>query len=335
MASTRSRLVRWSLVRAVRAMRTGQVRPDTPPGEIDVVALRDQLERLASRAPVPPGVRVEPERSAPVPAEWVRHRNAVPGRVLLWLHGGAHCLGSPRTHRLLAASLARVTAAAVLLPDFRLAPEHPYPAALEDATATYRWLLERGTDPAHLAVGGDSSGGGLCVSMLVRLRDEGTPLPACAVLLSPWVDLTLSGASWQPGVVDDPWLPAELAHLPVRAYCGDRDPADPGISPLFADLHGLPPTLIHVGTDELLVDDARALAARMREAGVDATLGVWPGMWHVFQAFPGVPEARRALREIGGFVRRHTGHPTGVDEDQRRRGSGVGAAGSGDASAVG
>ena len=307
MPSLSSRLLRASLVRALTLLRVGDISPDTAIGDIDIQAYRDRFERLATRARFPDRVTITTENDAPVPGEWVVDRNAEPDRVVLWIHGGAHCMCSPRTHRGLGYAMSRGGRARVFVPDYRLAPEDPFPAGRDDLVEVYRWLLDdRRIDPARLVVGGDSSGGGLALSLLVHLKDLGLPQPACTVLLSPWVDLTLSMESWQPGVIDDPWLPAELGHLPVDAYRGDLPADDPGVSPLFADLKGLPPMLVHVGSDELLIDEGKDLVRRAREVGVQADVGVFHGMWHVFHAFPGMPEARRALREIGGFIRRHT-----------------------------
>jgi monoterpene epsilon-lactone hydrolase len=231
-------------------------------------------------------------------------------RVILHLHGGAYCLGSPETHRGLAAALSRTARAAVLLPAYRLAPEHRHPAALEDVLATYRWLTdERGVDPGRIVVTGDSAGGGLGALLLVRLRDEGRPLPAAYVGVSPWTDLAATGSSLTDLDGIDPWLSAALVMPAARSYAGDIPLDDPRVSPLYADLRGLPPMLVHVGTDEILFDDAARFVERAREAGVDASLGRFEGMWHVFHIFPGLPEGRAALRELGGFVRRHTDHP--------------------------
>jgi epsilon-lactone hydrolase len=269
------------------------------------LAMREQTERLATMGPQPRGITVTPLDGS-VPGEEVVHDRQVDSdRVVLHLHGGGYFMCSPATHRGMALALSRTARARVVLPDYRLAPEDPFPAAVDDAVAAYRHLLDRGVDPARVAVTGDSAGGGLGLSLLVRARDEGLPLPACYVGLSPWTDLTGSGASMRERDALDPWLNADQVPPAARSYAGGAPLDHPLVSPLFADLTGLPPMLVHVGSDEILHDDATRLVARAREAGVDASLGVFDGLWHVFQAFP-LPESRRAWREIGAFVRRHT-----------------------------
>lgn len=312
MPSLRARLVRRGFVAALQAQRRllgDDISPEASEEEAEEYALklREQFEDLAARWS-PAWIDVEPADGAPVQTDWVTTERSDRDRVVLHLHGGAYILGSPRTHRGLAAALARTARARVLLPDYRLAPEHPFPAALDDAVATYRWLVhQRGVDPARVAVCGDSAGGGLALALLVRLRELGEPLPACYVGLSPWTDLAGTGASMQDNAARDPWLRAELTPLAAVAYAGDRSLDDPLVSPLYADLTGLPPMLVHAGDHEILLDDARRTVERAREAGVVADLGVFDGLWHVFQAFPGIPESRWSLREIGAFIRRHTG----------------------------
>lgn len=333
-SSLRSRLVRRVLVVSVRTMRArgggGTPDPNGLASELEEYALgmRTAMEQMAARIPSARGVSVREERRAPVPGLWVVDDRARIGdvddrgadevattqRVVLHLHGGAYCLGSPNTHRGLGATLSRTSRAAVFLPDYRLAPEHLYPAALDDAYATYRWLLEeRGVRPERLAVTGDSAGGGLAAALLVRLRDERLPLPACYAGMSPWTDLAGTGASMTELDGIDPWLSAAMVAPAARGYAGDTPLEDPGVSPLYADLSGLPPVLVHVGGDEILLDDAVRFVDACRDAGVDASLGRFEGLWHVFHAFPGMPESRDALREIGAFVRRHT------DPDQALR----------------
>lgn len=325
--SLRARAVRGALVAGLELLRRrsgGMPGPDAPSEELEryVLEMRTRAERLLAR--VPPGRDVEVARllGSPVPGlavagrahgtppadragfgEWL----ASAPRVLLHLHGGGYFMGSSVTHRGLGAALARVSDAVVVLPDYRLVPEHPYPAALDDAEAVARWLTETcGVDPARLAVAGDSAGGGLAAALLVRLRDRGAALPACYVGMSPWLDLAGTGDSVTELDGIDPWIPAEMLPLPARFYAGAVPLDDPRISPLYADLSGLPPSLLYVGGDEVLLDDAVRFTARARAAGVAADCGVYPGLWHVFPAFPGLPEARDVLAEIGGFVRRHT-----------------------------
>jgi epsilon-lactone hydrolase len=320
--SLRSKVIKHGLVTALHLLRGrggGAPDPDGPVEDLEAYALRvrDQMEQLGSRFPLPRSASWEACEMPGVLGEWVRDERSDPGRVLVHLHGGAYSMGSPRTHRGLAATLSRTARAAVLLPEYRLAPEHVFPAALDDALAAYRWVLEdHGAEPAHVAVSGDSAGGGLAVALLVRLRDEGLPLPACYVGMSPWTDLAGTGPSMVELDGVDPWLRAALIRPAARAYAGERALDDPFVSPLYADLRGLPPMLVHVGGDEILRDDGARLVARARAAGVDASLGVYDGLWHVFHAFPGFPESRDALREIGGFVRRHTEGPADLADAQ-------------------
>jgi phosphinothricin tripeptide acetyl hydrolase len=237
-------------------------------------------------------------------AEWVTAAGAGEHRVVLYLHGGGYVIGSPRSHRHLAAAIAGAAATDALLLDYRLAPEHPFPAALDDAVAAYRWLLDQGILAEHIAVAGDSAGGGLTVATLLALRDAHLPRPAAGVCISPWVDLTCSGGSYQSKAGVDPIVrQAGVAEM-ARAYLGATDPRSPLASPLFADLRGLPPLLIHVGSDEVLLDDAIGLAERAKAAAVDATLEQWDRMIHVWHWFlPMLDEAQAAVESIGSFVR--------------------------------
>lgn len=310
--SLRARLVRRGLVRVLETLRArggGLPDPDGPPEALEAyaLALREQLEGLGARLPVPRSATIDPV-DVGMPAERVADERAVGSRcTVLHLHGGAYTMGSPRTHRGLAAALSRVARMPVVVPDYRLAPEHVFPAALDDAFAAYRCLIERdGIDPRGVAITGDSAGGGLGLALLVRLRDEGVALPACYVGMSPWTDLAGTGASMHELAALDPWLSARLVRPAAAGYAGEHPLDHPLVSPLYADLHGLPPILVHVGGHEILLDDARRLVDRARQADVDASVGVFAGMWHVFHVFPGVPESRDALREIGGFIRRHT-----------------------------
>lgn len=265
---------------------------------------RRELEAMFGNRPIDPDIRVEKIAVERIPAEWVSAPGAAQDRAILYLHGGGYCMGSCNTHRGMAAKLSRGAFARVLLIEYRLAPEHPFPAALEDAVSAYRWLISTGFAPGRIAVAGDSAGGGLAVATLVRLRDEGDPLPAAAVLMSPWVDLEGTGESVKTRAEIDPWLRAEELRPLATLYIRDLDPRHPLVSPVYADLRGLPPMLVHVGEDEILLDDSVRLAERARAAGIEVTFKIWEGMWHVFQAFAEkVPEARRAVEEIGEFLR--------------------------------
>jgi phosphinothricin tripeptide acetyl hydrolase len=276
-----------------------------PPSDTLTVAERRlQYERAERVFPIPPEIKVEQVSAPAAPAEWLRPPGAVAGRLVLYLHGGGYVIGSPRSHRHLAAAIASAGQATGLLLDYRLAPEHPFPAAVEDATAAYRWLLEQGIAPGHVVIGGDSAGGGLTVATLVALRDAGVPRPAAGVCISPWTDLTFGGASYRTRAQSDPIVSRPGIDGMAQAYLGATPPRTPLASPLFADLRGLPPLLIQVGGDEVLLDDATELADRAKAAGVDTTLEVWDRMIHVWHWFlPMLDEAQAAIDGIGRFVR--------------------------------
>jgi phosphinothricin tripeptide acetyl hydrolase len=268
---------------------------------------RAQYERAEKAFPTPPEVKVERVSAPAAPAEWLRPPGAVAGRVVLYLHGGGYVIGSPRSHRHLAAAIAASAQASGLLLDYRLAPEHPYPAAVDDATAAYRWLLDQGIAPRHIVVAGDSAGGGLTVATLLALRDARVPLPAGGVCISPWVDLTCSGGSYATKADADPIVRRAGVEEMARAYLGGAPARTPLASPLFADLHGLPPLLIQVGSDEVLLDDAVQLAERARADSVEATLEVYDRMIHVWHWFlPMLDEAQAAVDTIGRFARTRT-----------------------------
>jgi acetyl esterase/lipase len=223
---------------------------------------------------------------------------------VLYLHGGAYVIGGVHTHRGLTGGVSRSSGARVLSVDYRLAPEHPYPAAVEDAVAAYGFLLEQGIRPEAIAIAGDSAGGGLTVATLLALREAGEPLPAAGVLISPWLDLSLSGETLKTKAAEDPLVTQDLLARTAEAYLAGADPTTPTASPLFADLAGLPPLLVQVGSAETLLDDSRRFAERAVAAGVDVTLEVWDEMIHVWHAFAGLlPEADQAVGGIGEYLR--------------------------------
>ena len=241
-----------------------------------------------------------------VPAEWISAPNSAKDRVLLHLRGGGYVVGSMRSHRALISWLARAAGARALGLEYRLAPENPFPAAVEDSVAAYRWLISNGDDPAKIAIAGDSAGGGLTIATLIALRYLGLPMPGAGVCLSAWTDLTQSGDSMRSNAEADPTVGREGLDGMAAAYAGDRDPAAPLLSPLFSDLHGLPPLLLMVGSIEVLLDDSTRLAERARAAGVDVTLEVWDDMPHVWHNHvPLLPEARQAVERVGEFLRQH------------------------------
>jgi epsilon-lactone hydrolase len=254
--------------------------------------------------PVPEDVRVTEVNAGGVPAHWLAAPGADDGRVLLFLHGGGYELGSLRSEGELAARLGRASGMRVLFPEYRLAPEHPFPAAIDDVLAAWRWL-RAGQDlgARSLAVAGDSAGGGLAVALLVATRDAGEALPAAAVLMSPTVDLTSSGTSMTERVDQDPFSTPALLRQLAAGYLAGADPKTPLASPLFASLAGLPPLLVQVGTADLLLSDSERLAAAAADAGVDVTLEVGEGLPHVYQLLLGTPEAAAATGRIGKFLR--------------------------------
>ena len=276
-------------------------RPQTEPS---IAEMRAGMEAMAGAAVIPADVKREKVSAGGVPAEWVVAENADPDRVILYLHGGGYVIGSINTHRELGSRLSRAAAARVLLIDYRLAPEHPHPAAVDDAVAAYRWLLSQGVNPSRLAIGGDSAGGGLTVATLVAVRDAGLPVPAAGVCLSPWVDLEGIGESMTTKAAADPMVQRDGLLKMAAAYLAGQNPRTPLASPLYADLSGLPPLLIQVGTAETLLDDSTRLAERARKSGVQVTLEPWEDMIHVWQAFASLlPEGRQAIDRIGEFVK--------------------------------
>ncbi len=278
-----------------------KARPVNP--NATVQEMRAGIDMLASVFPLPADIGLEAIDAAGVAAEWVTAPEAQPDRVILYLHGGGYVIGSIRSHRELASRLSRAAGARVLLIDYRLAPEHPHPAAVEDATAAYRWLLSQGIAPARIVVAGDSAGGGLTIATLVALRDAGQPLPAAGVCLSPWVDLEGIGDSMTSKASVDPMVQADGLRKMAQCYLGSNDPRTPLAAPLYAELSGLPPLLIQVGSAETLLDDSTRITERARKAGVDVKLEIWDDMIHVWQAFgPMLPEARQAIDVIGRFV---------------------------------
>jgi acetyl esterase/lipase len=240
-------------------------------------------------------------------AEWVVAPGAANERVILYLHGGGYAIGSINTHRELVSRISRAAQARALLIDYRLAPEHPHPAAVEDAVAAYRWLLAEGFDPSRIVIAGDSAGGGLTVAAAVALKNAGVPPPAALVCLSPWVDLELIGDSWTTKAEADPIVERDGIIDMANAYLGGKDPRTPLAAPLYADLSGLPPVLIQVGQSEVLLDDAVRLADRGKAAGMEVTLEPWEDMIHVWHLFASMlPEGQEAIDRIGRFVIEHT-----------------------------
>lgn len=256
-------------------------------------------ETFAKGQKLPEGTQVSGVSLSGVPCEWVERTDS-DGLVIVLVHGGGFNSGSPRTHRKFAATLARATGARVLVPDYALAPEEPFPAGLDDIVAVYAALAEQGVDPGEIVLHGDSSGGGLVVSALLKLRELGAPMPRAVMLMSPWTDLTLSGASHASNRSHPNPSQEDLSRA-ANWYAPPDQHRDPLVSPVFANLAGLPPMLVQAGGREVLLDDAVKLVERAQAAGVAARLSVGPELWHVYQHYD-CPEARDAIEEAATFI---------------------------------
>jgi acetyl esterase/lipase len=250
-------------------------------------------------------VRVEQAEVHGLNSEWLTPKGSPEDKLLLYLHGGAYVMGNCATHRQLVSYLAKYSGVKALLPEYRLAPEHPFPAAIEDAVGLYRSLLADGYLAENIVIAGDSAGGGLTMATLLSLRDAGDPLPAAVCLLSPWLDLASTGESMTTRAKKDPWFQPDDMPVVAAYYCNGDELKNPLASPVYADLSGLPPMYIQVGEDEILLSDSTRAAEKVKAAGGEVEFEIWPGMWHVFQAFlHQVPESKKAVKKIGNFVRR-------------------------------
>ena len=275
-------------------------------GTID--GFRLAFEETMAQFTLDDDVTCHPTAVGGVPGEWISAPNAAEDRALLYLHGGGYVIGSMRGYRDMLSRLSRTTGARVLGIEYRLAPEFPFPAAVNDSVAAYRDLLAQGFDPKKIVVAGESAGGGLTIATMVALRYLGEPLPACAVCMSPWVDLEGIGESMTANAEIDPVVGREMLDFMAGLYLGDKDRRTPLAAPLYADLRDLPPLLIQVGTAETLIDDSNRLAERAKAAGVEVELETWEDMIHAWQIFaPILPEAQQAIDGIGAFVKKHVG----------------------------
>ena len=272
-----------------------------------MVDLREEVERGAAFfGKLPEDLKLVPAMAGDLPVEWMMPEGAAKDRIILYFHGGGYTVGSIKAHRRIVAKVVEGSGTGALVFDYRLAPENPFPAALDDALAAYRYILEEGVDPSRTIFMGDSAGGGLVLAALLALKERGMPLPAGAVVLSPWTDLKKSGDSWTSNAERDTLCWREAQTVFSRYYAGDNDPGLPLISPLYGDLRGLPPLLMYVGGDELLLDDSTRFAGKAKEAGVDVILHVGEGMFHCYPACsPLFPEARNAMSEICAFIKHH------------------------------
>jgi len=294
--------ISWQARAARRAIAKYASRP-RPEVTQEVIDRQRKMMDDIDRLPRPRGVEYIDTLIGGIPAIVATPTGSTPERHLLYIHGGAFVVGSPKSHIAMAAVLAKLANATATVVEYRLAPEHLYPAAVDDCLAAYRALITD-VDPATVTIAGDSAGGNGALATLVALRDAGDPLPGACYLLSPWTDLTGSGETIVTHAGIDPmFIEPDIAGA-GRVYAGDTPLDDPGVSPLFADLGGLPPLLIQTGLDEVLLSDSTRLAERARAAGVDVTLDLAPGMWHVYQSFVrAVPESREALTRAAVFIR--------------------------------
>lgn len=269
--------------------------------------LRNMLEATTMLSTLPWGVSFEKIDLHLFDAELLHPEDAHKNKVMLYLHGGGYVIGSPHTHRALVGRIAKGIAADCLLIDYRKAPENPYPAALEDAFFAYKYLLQKGYDPEHIVIAGDSAGGGLAVALLYELREHGMGMPGCVVLLSPYLDLTGTSRSIEKNAKNDRFLDVFEMRKWAKMYAGGYDCAIPSISPLFGNMEGLPPVLIQASKSEVLYNDSTRFVKKARQAGVDVTFQQWKGLIHWWHMFGTMPEAQKAIDKIIAYVHQQLG----------------------------
>ena len=268
---------------------------------------RANFQEMMSEFPLDDDIVCERVGAGGVPAEWITAPGAEEDRILLYLHGGGYVVGSTRTHGVMMSRMSRASGARVLGLDYRLSPENPFPAPVQDTLAAYRWLLSNGADPRKIVIGGDSAGGGLTVSTLVAMRYLGEPMPAAGFCISPWTELEPNADSYETNAEVDPTVSRARVEDLKDLYIGDKDPRAPMASPLFADLKGLPPLLVQVGSIEVILDDSTRLAERAEAVGTDVELEVWDDMPHVWHLFaPILSDGQKAIERVGDFIRKHT-----------------------------
>jgi len=273
----------------------------------DIAELRRQYAYLSERfGAAPSDVTYEAGQVGPIKGEWVKVSNASPGRLILYFHGGGYIAGSPETHRPLVARLSQAAEANAFVPAYRLAPEFAFPAAVRDGIDSYRHLITKGIDPSSIVVAGDGSGGGLAFAVLLAARNAGLAMPAAAVAMSPWADMSLSGMSVLTNDSNDTALTWELLFLSARNYLRKTNPSDPYASPAYASFRDFPPIMVHAGSFEMLRDDASRIGDRAADAGTPVSVEIYDGMQHAFQANPYVPEARVSLQRLGQFIKSKT-----------------------------
>lgn len=286
-------------VRALLAARQPEPGAPRPP----LAARRAAMDAAGEAGALPAHCFHEPHTVGGVKCERVSPEGAVAGRTILYLHGGAYTAGSPRSHRPMVARIAEAARAVAIVADYRLGPEHRFPTAVDDAVAVYRAILDAGTDPSRLIVAGDSAGGGLAMALALAIKAQGLPQPAAYFVISPWVDLTQSGASYAAKAAVDPMISKAGLDEQAAAYLGGLDPRDPLASPVLGDFEGVAPVLIQTGSEEALLSDSTVLAEALGLARVEVRLEVWPEMIHVFQAWGAVlGAARRAIKVSGAWM---------------------------------
>lgn len=305
MISMKARLMRGFMRN--RHLLKGRLTRETIDRNTSITALREQTEEMAKKlGGRTQGVSFTPAVGSPVHAEWTAPERCPDDRMVLYFHGGGFVMGSAFSHRGIVSGFAKRLGVKALTFDYSLAPEHPAPAAAKDGVSMYRYVLGLGYQPENIVFAGDSAGGGVALSTLLMLKDEGDPLPAVCALFSPCTDMTLSGASHKTRLKADPCTPKGANETYLPYYVGDGDPRHPYASPLFGEMSGLPPMIIQVGEDETLLDDSVRLAERAREAGVTVRLHTWKGLFHCFPLLaPMFPEATQAMDESCGFLRQY------------------------------
>jgi monoterpene epsilon-lactone hydrolase len=287
-----------SEIDAIREMLRARARP------VGWAERRERLDAIGQASPVEPDIKLAAVDAGGVPAEWSLAPGSDPTKVLMFLHGGGYCSGSIASHCGMVTRVGRAAGVRTLALNYRLAPEHPFPSALTDALAAYGFLLDQGIAPGKIAIGGDSAGGGLTLATMLSLRDAAKPLPGCAWLVSPWTDLELTGASLAEKADVDPLIQKVYLEELASAYLAGADAKAPLVSPLYADLSGLPPVLVQIGSAETLLDDAIRIVRRAGAADVPVSLEVWPHMihaWHLWAAE--LTDGRRAIASAGAFMR--------------------------------
>lgn len=287
------------------------VREQLAPGytaNVPIEQQREATEKGGESYEKPDNITLDETTISGVYCEWHSADTCVENRYIIHYHGGGYSNGSPNSYRALATQLALHTKAKVLVPGYRLVPEYPFPAGLDDSTAVYKGLLDQGIASENIMFTGDSAGAGMALSVVHKLRELGLPFPRAIATMSAWLDLTITADSYKTKRDSDPWLTYELCCVVAKMYVPDFDPKNPLVSPIFGDLRDFPPMLMHVGSDEIVRDDTISFAEKAKSAGVDVEVKIWDEMWHVFQFFaPACPESNDSLKEIGAFVEKHLG----------------------------